>query len=695
LAAKPGTSPSSDDRPTDTIRWIGQYQVVSVIKVGGQGVVYRAIDNIGRDVAIKELLLSQVAPDEIAEARQRFLREARAVGKLRHNNVVILHQFLPEPDSLYLVMEFVPGGSLHELMKAETPLTTGEVLGIVGQVAAALDYAHANGIVHRDIKPGNILVGSDPVSRRPVMKVTDFGIARVSSETLTTTGVALGTPAYMAPEQIKGLKVHAKADQFSLAVVAYQLLGGRLPFTAPDDHALMFQIVNAEPASVLEANPDLPPEVDRVIRRALAKNPDQRFASCGAFADALSQAVSPPAPTTRRTVPGKSGVNRILLTARWVAFLAVAVAGVLYLGRLVPDPHTTRSPSVGVPKVAESKSAVDTPRKETQPRGREEAPNASTATKALPAQIDFQPLKPRAETSPKIDFHPLQSTKGTRNQPLVREKESSKLASSASARKSTDAGQMAPPIKTPLQPAPTKNSGPLATSRSAPRSADAPQTAPPVETPPQAAPPKDGAPLASAASAPTEVPRTAPPVTALPQPPPPKPGEQLASTAPDPLMGRTGPPANSLTKSAELAPQSLLGTWVFVDEKAPRAVFEGKTLKSLSVKFMSLVVSMKGDRIEGSLTCEVNTKVSWALVVKVKSRKSFPFYGQDPSWDPAKPKELRWEVVKTAKGEGSDGTILIDHEGVQPNQVRAKVVANHSPTNEISMCMATLTRDGS
>jgi serine/threonine protein kinase len=130
-------------------------------------------------------------------------------------------------------MEFVPGGSLQELIKSGTPLTTGEALEIVRHVASALDYAHANGIVHRDIKPGNILVSSDSLSNRPVMKVTDFGIARISSQTMTMTGVIMGTPAYMTPEQIKATKdADAKADQYSLAVVAYELLGRRLPFTA-------------------------------------------------------------------------------------------------------------------------------------------------------------------------------------------------------------------------------------------------------------------------------------------------------------------------------------------------------------------------------------------------------------------------------------------------------------------------------
>jgi serine/threonine protein kinase len=274
-----------------------------------------------------------LSPDEIPEARQRFVREAQTVGKLRHDNIVTLHQFIEETDSLYLVMEFIPGGSLHKLIRSETPLTTGEALEIVRQVASALDYAHSNGIVHRDIKPGNILLGNDPVRKRRVMKVTDFGIARISSQTMTTTGVAMGTPTYMAPEQIKGLKVDAKADQFSLGVVAYEILGRRLPFTASDVHALSYQIVHDEPASLLEANPALPPEVERVIRRALAKNPEQRFASCGAFADALEQALAPPAPATRKTVPAKSGANRVFLAAAAALLFAAAV---LYFARHIP-----------------------------------------------------------------------------------------------------------------------------------------------------------------------------------------------------------------------------------------------------------------------------------------------------------------------------------------------------------------------
>jgi len=357
LASTSGTSPSSGNRRADATRRIGQYQLFEEIGRGAGGVVYRALDNMDRDLAIKELPLPQIrrgelglprlAPDEIIEARKRFVNEARAVGKLKHPNIVTVHEFIEEPDSLYLVMEFVPGGSLHKLIGGETPPATGEALGIVCQVAAALDHAHSNGIVHRDIKPGNILVSGR------VVKVTDFGIARiVSSETMTLTGVVLGTPAWMAPEQISGSEADAKADQFSLGVVAYQLFGRKLPFAASDYRALMFQIVSAEPASLLEANPDLAPEVDRVIRRALEKNPNQRFASCGAFSHALEQAMLPPAPITRRTVHAKSGANKLLLA---VAGLLLAVlAALFFVWRAGVDRRTNETHPV---QVADSQAA--------------------------------------------------------------------------------------------------------------------------------------------------------------------------------------------------------------------------------------------------------------------------------------------------------------------------------------------------
>jgi serine/threonine protein kinase len=391
LAAEPGASPPSDDRPTETIRWIGQYRVVEEIGRGAGGIVYRALDPaIGREVAIKELRLSRLAPDEISEARQRFVREARAVGNLRHANIVTLYQFIEQKDSLYLVMELVPGGSLHNLIRDNAPLKTGEVAGIVRQVAAALDHAHANAVVHRDIKPGNILVSNDRDRNGPVVKVTDFGIAQISSQVLTMTGVSLGTPAYMAPEQIKASKVDAKADQFSLGVVAYELLSRELPFNAPDPHGLMYQIVNAEAPSLLAANPDLPVEVDRVIGRALAKNPDRRFASCGEFAEALDQALSPSAMPTMRTVRPKSGSNSLYIA---IACALLVVAAVAFFGWRSRDRHPANAPPVQVAKIAGPNTGNDAEKnaaekKDAPPDRADTAPDTSPAETVSPANSE-------------------------------------------------------------------------------------------------------------------------------------------------------------------------------------------------------------------------------------------------------------------------------------------------------------------
>jgi serine/threonine protein kinase len=208
-------------------------------------------------------------------------------GRLSHPNIVTVYDLGQERNLQYIAMEIVPGASLDMLLKDGKQLSCEEIVHIVRQVAGAFDHANTNGIVHRDIKPGNILVRPDGV-----VKVTDFGIARIASQTITKTGTSMGTPAYMAPEQLKGSRVDARADQYSLGVIAYQLLGCKLPFVASSDHALMYQIVNDVPASLREVNPQLPAEADRVIRRALAKHADQRFDSCAEFSAALDVALN-------------------------------------------------------------------------------------------------------------------------------------------------------------------------------------------------------------------------------------------------------------------------------------------------------------------------------------------------------------------------------------------------------------------
>jgi serine/threonine-protein kinase len=222
---------------------IGPYRLDSELGHGAMGVVFRGFDPaIGRAVAIKVIRVDQFATaNEKAELRLRFAREATAAGKLSHPNIVTVHHLGEQGDLQYLVLELVDGWSLEKALSNGIPQDPRVSISILSQVADALDYAHGQGIVHRDVKPANILVRPDGK-----VKITDFGIARISSQTVTKTGFSMGTPAYMAPEQIMSARVSGQADQFSLAVIAYQMLSGRRPFSADTDPALIFKIVSEE-----------------------------------------------------------------------------------------------------------------------------------------------------------------------------------------------------------------------------------------------------------------------------------------------------------------------------------------------------------------------------------------------------------------------------------------------------------------
>jgi serine/threonine-protein kinase len=202
-----------------TVTKIGNYEVIDEIGAGGMGVVYRCLDPvIGRHVAVKVIWV-QGTREQTEELRQRFAREAAAAGRLRHRNIVTVYHLGEDGDLQYLVMELIEGQSLDRLRVADC-------FPILRAIASALDYAHAKGVVHRDIKPSNILVDADGQ-----VTVTDFGIARIATETMTMTGARMGTPAFMAPEQVKSARVDGRADQFSLAVLAFKLLTGQLPFS--------------------------------------------------------------------------------------------------------------------------------------------------------------------------------------------------------------------------------------------------------------------------------------------------------------------------------------------------------------------------------------------------------------------------------------------------------------------------------
>lgn len=266
---------------------IGRYVVQGELGRGAMGVVYRAQDpTIGRVVAIKTIRIGQFSdPAELKHVRERMMREAQAAGMLSHNNIVTIYDILEETDTVYIFMEYVDGETLEKILLADTPIDQQLITWILRQSAEALDYAHARGIVHRDIKPANIMVRKDGVA-----KIADFGIARVQSQSMTQTGQVLGTPNYMSPEQIAGKSVDGKADQYSLAVMLYEVLTGEKPFVADSLPTLLFKVVSETPAPMPRMNPTLSPQIDEVLQRALAKSPADRFSTCSEFVRALERA---------------------------------------------------------------------------------------------------------------------------------------------------------------------------------------------------------------------------------------------------------------------------------------------------------------------------------------------------------------------------------------------------------------------
>ena len=250
------------------------------------GVVYRALDPaIGRTVAIKTIRLTELVDlSERQKLRDRLMREAQSAGILSHPGIVTIYDVSEEGDVAYIAMEFVDGPTLDRFVTNSPPEGT-LILQFLNQTAAALDYAHKRGIVHRDIKPANIMIHEHSTA-----KITDFGVAKIQSHQMTQAGSMVGTPNYMSPEQIQGQSVDGRSDQFSLAVIAYELLTGEKPFTAESIAALAFRIVKEDPAPVQRLNPTLDWPVDTVLRRALAKNPADRYPTCSDFTFALENA---------------------------------------------------------------------------------------------------------------------------------------------------------------------------------------------------------------------------------------------------------------------------------------------------------------------------------------------------------------------------------------------------------------------
>jgi serine/threonine-protein kinase len=262
---------------------IGNCRIVEELASGGMAVVYRAIqDPLGRTVAIKALKSSVVSEEHIAT---RFEREAKSLANLQHENIIHIYDFYKERGSLFIVMEYVQGTDLYDLLEKCGRIPYDAAAVIAMQVARALDYVHYRGIVHRDIKPANVML-----SRQGGVKLMDFGIARDKSfDDLTETGTGIGTPAYMSPEQILGEKLDARSDIFSLGIVLYQMLTGRKPFVEDEAKSVMHKIRLERHVRVRRFNPEVPRELERIIDKCLEKQPRDRWRSAQLLVMALER----------------------------------------------------------------------------------------------------------------------------------------------------------------------------------------------------------------------------------------------------------------------------------------------------------------------------------------------------------------------------------------------------------------------
>ncbi len=268
---------------------LGRYEVLSELGKGAMGVVYLARDPvIGRMVAVKTIRASTMGDDdsESREFRERFLREAQTAGILSHPNIVTIHDIGEDPDTQisFIAMEYIEGKTLKGLLMEKAAFTWDQIADVIAQIAEAVDYAHRKGIIHRDIKPANIIVTADEK-----VKITDFGIAKIASSNLTTTGQFLGTPNYMSPEQVSGSPVDGRSDIFSLGVVLYELLTRRKPFSGENLTAISYKIVHEDFVPPAELSPEVPPEFNPILSRAMAKDPWNRYQRGKDFALALQQ----------------------------------------------------------------------------------------------------------------------------------------------------------------------------------------------------------------------------------------------------------------------------------------------------------------------------------------------------------------------------------------------------------------------
>ncbi|GMG81591.1 hypothetical protein LNKW23_08040 [Paralimibaculum aggregatum] len=361
--------------PQQIPAFIGKYRIDAVLGTGAMGVVYKAHDTaIERDVAIKTIRRELLEDQDAQSWRERFAREVRTAARCIHQNVVTIYDFGEDAGVPYIAMEYCASRPLSDFLISQRPFDVKSALYIASQILAALEAAHAQGIVHRDIKPGNILLLD-----AGTVKVTDFGIARVESSTMTAHGSVVGTPSYMSPEQFMASNVDQRSDLFSAAIVAYEMLAGKRPFQGNNSAEIMYRVLNEMPPPITAINPSVPAGIERAIWRGLAKAPEERFPSATEFAHALQMGagnteaatiIAPAAPQPSQVAPRPvAGFDdKVLETAerrlaRFVGPIAkVMVKKAARRANSVSQLYTILADELGDPKAADRfrRSATDT-----------------------------------------------------------------------------------------------------------------------------------------------------------------------------------------------------------------------------------------------------------------------------------------------------------------------------------------------
>lgn len=393
---------------------IGRYPIECELGRGGCGIVYLGRDpKIERQVAIKTILMSEIRSNPNGRTlRERLAREAQSAGALSHPNIVTVYELGEDADVTFIAMEFVDGPPLQVLMD-EGRVPPDKIAKYLRHTASALDFAHSKGIIHRDVKPANILItGSDEA------KITDFGVAKIVERAgMTTTGMAVGTPSYMSPEQIMTKQLDGRSDQFSLAVIAFELLTGRKPFESDSLPGLIHQILSVEPPSASEIDEKVGEPAASILRKALSKEPEARYPKCADFAKALEEAmlgtvapslpvlpVAKPAETTApvpAAAPAAAKGSPVVKALLFVA-IGLVIAGYFYSQRSTPpvESEVKTPPAVvtenppATPPVAERKEpppAVEPAKPEKKEKKKKEEPAAVAAEPAKPAPSNPDP----------------------------------------------------------------------------------------------------------------------------------------------------------------------------------------------------------------------------------------------------------------------------------------------------------------